>query len=58
MASAILNPFIVGGALSDPSGRGFFGREEVFDFVNSSLMVVSVFRLFFKVSGGLANPPS
>ncbi len=39
MASTLLNPFIVGGALSDPAGRGFFGREEIFEFVNSSLMV-------------------
>ncbi|MBC8097682.1 MAG: AAA family ATPase [Akkermansiaceae bacterium] len=40
MASVLLkNPFVVGGALGDSSGRGFVGREDIFDFVRSSLMV-------------------
>src|ERR1035441_8179884 len=40
MAPTILkNPFVVGGALSDASGRGFFGRDDIFDFVLSALMV-------------------
>ena len=34
-----LNPYVVGGALSDPSGRGFYGRKDIFNFVRSSLAV-------------------
>lgn len=32
------NPYPVGGALSDAAGRGFYGREEVFEFVRSCMM--------------------
>ncbi len=32
-----LNPFVVGGAIADSSGQGFFGREKIFDFVRSAL---------------------
>jgi tetratricopeptide (TPR) repeat protein len=39
MGALLRNPFVVGGALSDSSGRGFFGREDIFDFVHSSLMM-------------------
>ena len=35
-----LNPFTVGGALSDASGYGFFGREDIFEFVRDALDVV------------------
>jgi tetratricopeptide (TPR) repeat protein len=38
MATTVLNPFVVGGAIGDPSGRGFYGRDDIFDFVRSSLM--------------------
>ena len=31
------NPFIVGGAISDPLRKGFYGREDVFHFVRSAL---------------------
>jgi tetratricopeptide (TPR) repeat protein len=37
--AALLNPYAVGGALSDPSGRGFYGREDIFQFVRSGLAV-------------------
>ncbi len=37
--AAPLNPYVVGGALSEPSGRGFYGRQDVFDFVRSGLDV-------------------
>jgi tetratricopeptide (TPR) repeat protein len=37
MDTTLLNPFVVGGAITDPSGQGFFGREKVFDFVRSAL---------------------
>ena len=37
--AAPLNPYSVGGALSEPSGRGFYGRQDVFDFVRSGLAV-------------------
>lgn len=40
MQSTILNPFTVGGALSDPEGRGFYGRDEVFAFVSAALSSV------------------
>ena len=33
----LLNPYSVGGSLSDPQGAGFFGREDVFEFVAQSL---------------------
>ena len=39
MVSTVLNPFVVGGAISDPAGRGFSGREDIFSFVRSSLLV-------------------
>ena len=35
--AALLNPYIVGSALSDPEGDGFFGRDDVFSFVANSL---------------------
>src|SRR5437762_2418605 len=38
MSENLLNPFVVGGALSDPTGRGFYGRADVFGFVRSALM--------------------
>jgi tetratricopeptide (TPR) repeat protein len=37
--SRLLNPYIVGGSLSDSSGAGFYGRERVFAFVQRSLNV-------------------
>jgi tetratricopeptide (TPR) repeat protein len=37
MNTTLLNPFVVGGAIADPSGQGFFGREKVFAFVRSAL---------------------
>ncbi len=36
----LLNPYSVGGSLGDPRGVGFFGREDVFDFVLQSLQSV------------------
>lgn len=39
MTSTVLNPYPVGGALSDPSGRGFYGRDDIFAFVRSALHV-------------------
>jgi tetratricopeptide (TPR) repeat protein len=33
-----LNPYVAGGPLSDPAGRGFYGREDIFDFVRTSLL--------------------
>jgi len=33
----LLNPYSVGGSLNDPQGVGFFGREDVLEFVASSL---------------------
>jgi tetratricopeptide (TPR) repeat protein len=35
--STLFNPFVVGGALRDQDGYGFFGREDVFLFVKRSL---------------------
>ena len=32
-----LNPYVAGGPLSNPDGRGFYGREEIFNFVHSAL---------------------
>jgi tetratricopeptide (TPR) repeat protein len=32
-----LNPYSPGGAIADPSGRGFFGRDEIFEFVQSAI---------------------
>lgn len=37
IGSLPLNPYVVGGALGDPTGRGFFGREDIFTFVRSAL---------------------
>src|ERR1051325_3702984 len=37
-SSAPLNPYVVGGAL-DPSGKAFYGREDIFEFVRSGLNV-------------------
>jgi hypothetical protein len=37
MDSTALNPFVVGSAISDSAGRGFFGREKIFSFVRSAL---------------------
>ena len=39
-AETLANPFVFGGALSNPSGYGFFGRGEVFDLVRSALNAV------------------
>jgi tetratricopeptide (TPR) repeat protein len=39
MSSILLNPYVVGGAISDVSGRAFYGREDIFEFVRSSLRV-------------------
>ena len=36
----VANPFVVGSALSDPQGRGFFGREDVLAFVGNALNAV------------------
>lgn len=36
----LLNPYSVGGSLGDPRGFGFFGREDVFEFVLQSLQTV------------------
>jgi tetratricopeptide (TPR) repeat protein len=36
----LLNPYVAGGALNDPSGRGFYGREDVFAFIRSALASV------------------
>ena len=32
------NPYSYGGAIADPSGRGFSGREEIFQFVRSAVL--------------------
>ena len=32
-----LNPYVAGPALGDPSGRAFFGRDDIFEFVRSAL---------------------
>jgi len=32
-----LNPYSVGGSLNDARGTGFFGREDIFEFVSKSL---------------------
>ncbi len=37
MQSVALNPYSPGGAITDPSGSGFFGREEIFQFVRSAI---------------------
>ncbi len=37
MGSTALNPFVVGSAISDSAGHGFFGREKIFSFVLSAL---------------------
>jgi tetratricopeptide (TPR) repeat protein len=34
---SLLNPFVVGGALRNSDGYGFFGRSDVFNFVQSHL---------------------
>jgi hypothetical protein len=39
MSSTLLNPYVVGGAISDSAGQGFYGREEVFEFVRAGLQV-------------------
>ena len=38
-ARTVLNPFVVGGAIGGQNGRGFVGREDIFSFVTSALMV-------------------
>lgn len=37
MSNSPKNPYVVGGAISDPSGRGFYGREDVFAFLKEAL---------------------
>jgi tetratricopeptide (TPR) repeat protein len=37
LTSLPLNPYAVGGALSDLQSSGFFGREEIFQFVSEAL---------------------
>lgn len=32
-----LNPYVAGVPLSNPDGRGFYGREDIFNFVHSAL---------------------
>ncbi len=36
-SASLLNPFVVGGALRQQDGYGFFGREDVFQFVSKAL---------------------
>ena len=37
MSLSVANPFVVGGAISDPLGRGFYGRDDIFTFVRGAL---------------------
>ena len=37
MDTVFLNPYVTGGALTDPSGQSFYGREDIFEFVHAVL---------------------
>src|SRR5215212_9454893 len=37
MGTAVLNPYVTGGALTDSGGLSFYGRDDIFTFIRSVL---------------------